>query len=70
MDYSQLQGGGGGGGGGDKALSAASSASATSGNNFGGGFTDGAGGLTPLGVIGVAALGLVAFVTLIIVSKR
>jgi hypothetical protein len=60
-------GGGGGGGGGDKATSSASSS--TSGNNFGG-FTTPDGGLNPLAVMALAAFGLVAFLVLIVVSKK
>ena len=59
--------GGGGGGSGDKATSSASSS--TSGNNFGG-LTTPDGGVSPIAVIGLSALGLIAFLTLIIVAKR
>ena len=60
--------GGGGGGGGQSASSSASSSSAIS---FGSGSIIGEdGGLTPLGIIAVSALGLFALLGLMIVAKK
>lgn len=62
-------GGGGGGQGGGKAASAASSAASAI--NFGGnGLINSDAGPSPLVVLGLSALGLIAFIGLIIVSKR
>jgi hypothetical protein len=76
-DFSSLLGGGGGGGGsggggGGSGKSESSSASATSGNNFGGssGFLTDQGTVSPLGIIGLAALGLFAFLALVIIARK